>query len=166
MWLLREQKATKWCPTDYEDDMTVLDNSDLLCMYGVRGGVRINGKKTEAIIIGKATYQRPYTKEVTVNITVKDTPVQQVSYSDFTYLGTIISSDGTIDRELSARILKASGAFNQLSNKLKNRNIKSNTKIRIYKYKAAVLTILLYGSEVWNRTKKRLHRFEVFHYSL
>ena len=68
------------------------------------------------MIICKATSHRPYTKEVTVNITVKDTPVQQVSYSDFTYLGKIISSDGTIDRELSARILKASGAFNQLSN--------------------------------------------------
>ena len=43
----------------------------------------------------------------------------------------------------------------------KNRNIQSYTKIRIYK--AAVLTILLYGSEVWNTTKKQLHRFEVFH---
>ena len=111
------------------------------------------------MVIGKATSQRPYTKEATVNITVEDTPVQQVS--DFTYLGTIISSDGTIDRELSARIQKASGAFNQLSNIWKNRNIQSYTKIRIYK--AAVLTILLYGSEVWNTTKKQLHRFEVFH---
>ena len=153
--------------TDYADDMAVLDNSeeglqettDLLCMYGAQGGLRINGKKTEAMVIGKATSQRPYTKEATVNITVEDTPVQQVS--DFTYLGTIISSDGTIDRELSARIQKASGAFNQLSNIWKNRNIQSYTKIRIYK--AAVLTILLYGSEVWNTTKKQLHRFEVFH---
>ena len=79
-----------------------------------------------------------------MNITVEDTPVQQVS--DFTYLGTIISSDGTIDRKLSARIQKVSGAFNELSNIWKNRNIKSYRKIMIYK--AAVLTILLYGSEV------------------
>jgi len=109
--------------------------------------------------VAKNTSQRPYTEEATININVEDTPVQQVS--DFTYLGTIISSDGTIDRELSARIQKASGAFNQLSNIWKNRNIQTNTKIRIYK--AAVLTILLYGSEVWNTTKKQLHRFEVFH---
>ena len=40
------------------------------------------------MFIGKATSQRPYTKEATVKITVEDTPVQQVS--DFTYLGTII----------------------------------------------------------------------------
>ena len=90
------------------------------------------------------TSQRPYTKEATVNITVEDTPVQQVS--DFTNIGTIISSDGTIDRKLSARIQKVSGAFNELSNIWKNRNIKSYRKIMIYK--AAVLTILLYGSEV------------------
>ena len=107
----------------------------------------------------KNTTQRPYTEEGTVDITVEGSSVQQVS--DFTYLGVIISSDGTIDRELSARIQKASGAFNQLSNIWKNRNIQTNTKIRIYK--AAVLTILLYGSEVWNTTKKQHHRLEVFH---
>ena len=101
--------------------MTWLDNSeeglqettDLLCMYGAQGGLIITCKKTEAMVIGKATSQRPYTKEATVNMTVEDTPVQKVS--DFAYLGTIISSDGTIDRELSARIQKASVAFNQLS---------------------------------------------------
>ena len=86
------------------------------------------------------------------------TTVQQVS--DFTYLGTIISSDRTIDHELSARVQKASGAFNQLSNIWRNRIIRSNTEIRINKW--VVLTILLYGSEVWNMTKKQLHRFEVY----
>ena len=40
------------------------------------------------MVIGKATSQRPYnTKEASVNITVEDTLVQQVS--DFTYLGQL-----------------------------------------------------------------------------
>ena len=153
--------------TDYADDMALLDNTkdglqettDLLCKYAAQAGLRINAKKTEVMAIAKNTSQRPFTKEGTVDITVEGSPVQQVS--DFTYLGVIISSDGTIDRELSARIRKASGAFNQLNNIWKNRNIQTNTKIRIYK--AAVLTILLYGSEVWNTTKKQHHRLEVFH---
>ena len=81
--------------------------------------------------------------------------------SNFAHHGVIISNDRSMDRELSARIWQASGAFNQLSNIWKNRNIQTNTKIRIYK--AAVLTILLYGSEVWNTTKKQHHRLEVFH---
>ena len=42
-----------------------------------------------------------------------------------------------------------------------NRNIQTRTKIRIYK--AAVLTVLLYRSEVGNTTKKQRHRLEVLH---
>ena len=152
---------------DYADDMAVLDNSkeglqettDLLCKYAAQAGLRINTTKTETMAIAKHTTQWPYTEEATVDITVEGLPIQQVS--NFKYLGAIISSDRTIDRELSARIQKASGAFNQLSNIWKNRNILTNTKIRIYF--AAVVTILLYGSEVWSTTKKQLHRFEVFH---
>ena len=146
---------------DYADDMALLDNSkdglqettDLLCKYATQAGLRINVKKTEVMAIGKDTTQRPYTEESTVDITVDSSLLQQVS--NFKYLGVNISSDGTIERELSARIQKASGAFNQLNNIWKNQNIQTNTKIRIYK--ASVLTILLYGSEVWNTTKKQHH---------
>ena len=152
---------------DYADDMAVLDDkkdglqetTDLLCKFAGFAGLKVNAEKTKSMAMGKNTSQRPYTEETTIDIKVEDMPVQQVS--DFTYLGAIISSNGTIDHELSARIQKASGAFNQLNNIWKNRNIQTSTKIRIYK--AAVLTILLYGSEVWNTTKKQIHRFEVFH---
>ena len=147
--------------------MALLDNSknglqeitDLLYKYAAQAGLRINVKKTEVMACGKDTTQRPYTEESTVDITVESSLLQQVS--NFKYLGVNISSDGTIERELSARIQKASGAFNQLSNIWKNRNIQTNTKIRIYK--ASVLTILLHGSEVWNTTKKQHRRLEVFH---
>ena len=76
-------------------------------------------------------------------------------------MGAIISADGTIDNEHLARIQKASGAFNLLSSIWYSRNIKTLTKICIDK--AAVLTILLYGSEVWNTTQTRMKRFAVFH---
>ena len=42
-----------------------------------------------------------------------------------------------------------------------NRNILTQTKIRIYR--AAVLTVLLYGSETWTAIKSHVHRVEVFH---
>ena len=152
---------------DYSDDMALLESSkdglqettDLLCKYAAQAGLRINVKKTEVMAIGKDTTHRPYTEESTVDITVDSSLLQQVS--NFKYLGVNISSDGTIERELSARIQKASGAFNLLSNIWKNQNIQTNTKIRIYK--ASVLSILLYGSEVWNTTKKQHHPLEVFH---
>ena len=42
-----------------------------------------------------------------------------------------------------------------------NRNILTQTTIRIYR--AAVLTVLLYGSETWTAIKSHVHRVEVFH---
>ena len=67
-------------------------------------------KKTVVMAIGKDTTQRPDTEESTVDITVESSLLQQVG--NFKYLGVNISSGGTIERELSARIQKASGAFN------------------------------------------------------
>ena len=110
---------------DYADDMALLGNSkdglqettDLLCKYAAQAGLKINVKKTEVMAIGKDTTQRPYTEESTVDITA-DSSLLQVS--NFKYLGVNISSDGTIEWELSACIQKAPSAFNQLSNIWKN----------------------------------------------
>ena len=126
--------------TDYADDMALMDSTkdglqettDLLCKYAAQAGLRINVRKTEVMAVAKNTSQRPYTEEGTVDISVEGSLVQQVS--NFTYLGVVISSDGSMDRELSARIWKASGAFNQLSNIWKNRNIQTKTKIRMYNF--------------------------------
>ena len=153
--------------TDYADDMALLDNTkeglqettDLLCKYTAYAGLKVNVKKTQVMAIGKGTSQRPYTEKQTLNTVIEGQEIEQVS--NFTYLGVKLSSDGTIDKEISTRIQKATGAFNQLNNIWINRNIRTPTKIRIYK--AAVLTILLYGGEVWNTTQGHMKRLSVFH---
>jgi hypothetical protein len=133
---------------NFADDLALLnlnnkdgleETTDLLSKYANQAGLklRINAEKTEVMAVAKNTTQRPFTEEGTVDITIEGSLVLQVS--DFTYLGVIISSDGTIDYELSARIQKVSDAFNQLSNIWKKLNIQTNTKNRIYI--AAVLTI-------------------------
>ncbi|CAH1272904.1 Hypp5001 [Branchiostoma lanceolatum] len=153
--------------TDYADDMALLDNTkpglqettDLLCNYSSLGGLKANAKKTQSMAIGKHITQRPYTEEETLSITVEGCEVEQVS--TFTYLGTVFSSDGTMDAELSQRIQKASGAFSQLGKIWNNSHIHLSTKIKIYE--AAIFTILTYGSEVWVTTKAQSHRLEAFH---
>ena len=109
--------------------------------------------------ISKQASQRPYTEACTLNTTVDDVRVEQIS--DFTYLGAVISADGTLDKDQHNTISKASGAFNSLSRVWYNRNILTQTKIRIYR--AAVLTVLLYGSETWSTIKRHAHCVEVFH---
>ena len=107
--------------TDYADDMALLDNTkeglqettDLLCKYSAYAGLKINAGKTQSMAVSKSASQRPYCANDTLDINVEGRPIQQVS--NFTYLGAVISGDGTIDKELSSRIQKASGAFYQLS---------------------------------------------------
>ena len=73
---------------DYADDMALLDNTDdglqettdLLGNYGVYAGLHINVKKTKSMATGKNTSQRPYTEDTTLDITVRDTPIGQVSH--------------------------------------------------------------------------------------
>ena len=152
---------------DYADDIAAMDNTaeglqettDNIAKYCSIAGLKMNAKKTEAMVIGKDTSQRPLPKNRTLDITVDGNPVKQVT--QFTYLGATITSDGKLDKEISVRIGKATGAFNQLNNIWKNRNISINNKVRIYV--AAVLTILTYGCEVWNTTQIQNRRLETFH---
>ena len=80
----------------------------------------------------------------------------------FKYLGSIISSDGTLDKEIDARISKASQALGRLKHKiLKQHNIRLQTKLKVYK--AVVLPSLLYGCESWTLYRRQLNQLEKFH---
>ena len=152
--------------------MTMLDNSkeglqeiaDLLCKYSAYAGLRINAGKTQSMAVSKSASQRPYSKDDTGDIYVEGLPIQQVS--SFTYLGAIISKNGTIDKELSARIQKASGHSISLAvyGTAALSRLKTPTKIWIYKAHVLEPTILLYGSEVWNKTQTQMKRLEMFHH--
>ena len=152
---------------DYADDMAVMDDTeeglqestDLLVKYAGYAGLKINAKKTKVVAFSKGLGQRPFSEADTVSISVEGNPVEQVS--SFTYLGSALSSDGTIDKELGIRIGKAYSAFSMLCRIWYNRNIRTCTKIRIYR--AAVLTVLLYGCEAWTTTQVQDRRVEAFH---
>ena len=73
-------------------------------------------------------------------ITLKGDPLEE-TYS-FTYLGCTIK----------ARIHKARVAFTMLRNVWREKQIKSNTKQRIFN--SNVKAVLLYGSETWRITQK------------
>ena len=68
----------------------------------------------------------------------------------FKYLGSMISVDGSLDKEIASRISKASQALGRLRNRLLNHhNFTLDTKLKIYR--AGVLSSLLYGCETWTR---------------
>ena len=81
---------------------------------------------------------------------------------EFTYLGSTITSNLSLDNELNKRIGKASGAMAKLSKRVwENNKLSQATKILVYR--ACILSTLLYGSESWTTYKSHEHRLNTFH---
>ena len=101
-------------------------------------GLKINTKKTEVLNQPNSTRTREEDIMVDGN---KLNPVLE-----FTYLGSIISSDGCIDDEIQMRMAKASASFGRLRQRLwNNHHVSMLVKGKIYR--AIVLSTLPYGAD-------------------
>ena len=100
-------------------------------------GLTISIKKTN--ILGQNVSTAP-------SISIGDCALDVVE--NFTYLGSNISSNLSLDTELNIRIGKASAAMARLTNRVwENTMLTIKTKTQVYQ--ACVLRTLLYGSESW-----------------
>ncbi len=80
---------------------------------------------------------------------------------DFVYLGSMLSCDGSLDKEVNRRISAAAKAFHMLLRCFRCKSIERCTKVAVYK--ACVLPCLLYGSETWPVLDRHVERLNVFH---
>ena len=81
---------------------------------------------------------------------------------DFTYLGSNISSNLSLDTELNMKIGKASAAMARLTKRVwENTMLTIKTKTQVYR--ACVLSTLLYGSESWTLHTRPARRLNTFH---
>ena len=80
---------------------------------------------------------------------------------EFEYLGSVVTSSCELDREISTRIRKASNSFRSLCRTLwYQKSIKLCIKLRMFK--AAIIPILLYGSESWTPLSQHIKRLQGF----
>ena len=80
----------------------------------------------------------------------------------FTYLGSSLTSNCSMDKEVSNRLAKAGASFGRLGPRVwGERGIKLSTKLAVYK--AVVITSLLYGCETWTLYKKQIRALDQFH---
>ena len=78
-------------------------------------------------------------------MTIDDKPLANIEH--FKYLGSTISCDGSLDREIDSRISKASQALGSLCNRvLSEHNTHLSMKLKVYN--AVVLSSLLYGVDI------------------
>src|SRR3989442_3112437 len=120
-----------------------------------RFGLTINIQKTEVMFQpapGKA-YSNP-------QVNINGVPLKPVS--QFCYLGSTLSNDALLDKEISNRISKASSSYGMLSDRVwKQHGIKTLTKVSVYK--AVVLSNLLFGCETWTCYRRHIKQLEQFH---
>ena len=79
---------------------------------------------------------------------------------NFKYLGSIVTADGKLDEELSARIAKAGSFFGALVKIMCNRgHVSLETKLKVLK--CVLIPVLMYASETWNITKAQETRLDI-----
>ena len=115
-----------------------------------KNGLKINTNKTEVMSLNT---KQPARIQVDGNNLSNTTT--------FTYLGSIVTSDGGADEYIKARLSKARGASISLKNIWKINYFSRRTKIRIYN--SCVLSVLLYGAECWRMTERDICRLSSFH---
>ena len=93
------------------------------------------------------------------SITVDSIPLERVE--DFTYLGSIVSSENAAGKDITARLGKAQGSFAALCPIWKSKQYSLRTKVRIYNSNGK--SVLLYGSECWRVIESDIKKLNVFH---
>ena len=105
-------------------------------------GLKLSYSKTEFMKIGRC----PEDGDITVNNQkIKET-------QEFVYLGSKITSDNLIEKEVLHRIAKFTKNVNCLYPLLKQKEIPKDVKVCIYS--TILRPVLLYGSETWTLTKR------------
>ncbi|KAI8493291.1 hypothetical protein Bbelb_292950 [Branchiostoma belcheri] len=80
----------------------------------------------------------------------------------FTYLGSTVTNNMSLDVEISTRIGKAASVMSKLNKRVwENRNLTMNTKLKVYQ--TSVLSTLLYGSETWTTYAKQEAKLNAYH---
>ena len=143
----------------YADDMAVLgDDFESVKRFMIEldrqliaVGMEMNVKKTKMMVMNGEIEEPLVIRGEEVGLEEK-----------FPYLGvTIRAEQSSAEQEVAARISKAVSMFRALYHPLwKRKQVSVETKMRVYR--AAVIPVLLYGSECWVLSVKESERLEVF----
>ena len=96
------------------------------------------------------------------HVRIKDVSGEALkAVAEFKYLGTLVTADGSVTREINRRLGIAGNTMASL-NKIWAGGI--SLKLKCHLYKALVMTIVLYNGECWTLKKQDLAKIEGFHF--
>ena len=94
---------------------------------------------------------------------VKGTTINGVTYegaAEFIYLGTLISNDKSVEKEIQRRILAGNRTYFAAISLFRSPLLSRATKIILYK--TPIRPVLSYGAEAWTLTKKEKQAVLIF----
>ena len=138
-----------------DSEETLRDSIDSFADAASSFGLTINCKKTEVMALQNSTVRNP--------LSVNGTHLANV-YS-FKYLGSTVTDDCRMDKELDCRIQCATTSFGRLWDRLWSSHDISNKTTKTV-YNAAITSALLFGAETWTLYQRyfvRLRRVQQRH---
>jgi hypothetical protein len=133
---------------DHQELQNLLDKFSQACKDF---GLTISLQKTK--VLGQAV-------DISPAVTIDD--YELAVEHQFTYLGSIVSNNLTLDSEINNRVGKAAAVFAQLRKRVWE-NQKLTTKTKAMVYSSCVVSTLLYGSEAWTTYAEHEKRLNTFH---
>jgi len=79
---------------------------------------------------------------------------------DFKYLGTNLTNQNSMQKEIKSRLKSGNGCFHSVQNLSSSSVSPKNLKIQIYR--TIILLVVLYGCETWSLTLKEGLRLRMF----
>ena len=133
----------------FVDDQVVIAEFQYDLSYMVRklneayqqAGLTINTEKSEYIVVGKDEIE---------NLPLEETHMVRVKQCK--YLGALFNKKGNSNEEITQRIIKGRNIIRALNLVLWDKDMKMETKKRIYE--SIVKPTTIYGSEVWDINRK------------
>ena len=153
--LLHEFQYADDCALIADSEEALQDYIDSFVDAASSFGLTINSKKTEVMALQNSAVRNP--------LSVNGTHLANVH--SFKYLGSTVTDDCRMDKELDCRIQCATTSFGRLWDRLwSSHDISNKTKISVYK--AAITSALLFGAETWTLYQRhfvRLRRVQQRH---
>lgn len=154
---IRWNMGNKLDDLDYADDLCLIssthqhiqEKTTKLNTTSTSLGLNINLKKTKIMRINARNKN---------SVQVNGEPLEDVD--TFTYLGSIITTSGGTDEDITSRINKARHVFAILKPVWTSSYMTTRTKLRIFN--SNVKSVLLYGSECWKLRKDLTKKLRVF----
>ena len=125
------------------------EKTNIVAEHSARLGLNIHRGKSKILKVNSTS---------TVSVTLGVEAIEEVDH--FTYLGSVVDTQGGTEADVKARIGKARVAFLQLKNIWNSNVLSLKNKIRIFN--TNVKAVLLYGAETWRTivtTTKRIQTF-------